>query len=124
MNALAVPFTAIREALTPTVEEIDEMIERDVCMLHDAVFMELKTAVADIRWIARFGKWFLAVLGASMVLIAGMSVTLLSHVMALNTRISVLEQRLIESEKDRAALRMTDDKILEKLDHLRNKQLQ
>ena len=108
-------FPAMQRAMCPSDEEIQEMTERDVCILHDAVFMELKTAVSDIRWIARFGKWFLAVMGGTLLLTTGFTATLLTHVMMLNARIAVMEKQLIVSEKDRETLHAVDSRIEDKL---------
>lgn len=119
--AITMTFPALQRALCPSEEEIQDMTERDVCMLHDAVFMELKSAVSDIRWIARFGKWFMAVLGGTMLLTAGFTATLLTHVMVLNTRISVLEKQMIVSEKDREMLHTFDSRVDDRLSQILDK---
>jgi hypothetical protein len=108
-------FGSIRQAPTAPEEDIQEMMDRDVCVLHDTVFMELKTAVSDIRWIARFGKWFLAVMGGTLLLTTGFTATLLTHIMVLNARVAVMEKQLIVSEKDRESLHSADSRIEDKL---------
>ena len=89
--------------------------DRDVCVLHDSVFSELKSVVNDLRWVIRFGKWFLGTTGGILLIMASCTVSLLVHVVSLNSRIAILESQLQESARDRASLRENDKKVDERL---------
>lgn len=68
------------------------MLNKETCSVHEAEVSKIDIVMTDVKWLKRFGSWWMAITGAAIVLFLPLIITFAVYVHSIDKRLATIEQ--------------------------------